>query len=225
MSMLAPREAYRRWAPTYGTENAITLLEARLVEELGPSPHGRQLLDVGCGTGRRLIDTGAVSAVGVDLCPEMLEQGQAAHAFGPEVCLIVADARTLPLPAGAFDLVWCRLVIGHLPDCRPAYRELARVAAIGESVIVTDFHPAAYAAGHRRSFRHKDEVHEVEHHVHTKSEQIAAATDAGLTLLRSTEAEIGPAVRHFYEQSGRDALYADHHGLPIVSALAFVRHG
>jgi len=225
MTLLAPAEAYRLWAPTYGAENAITHLEQGLVRELGPSPAGLSLLDVGCGTGRRLVDTRARRAVGVDLCPEMLAVGRETHPFGPNVRLQTGDVRELQLPAGAFDLVWCRLVVGHLDECRRAYRELARVTRKGGRVIVTDFHPAAHAAGHRRTFRHDDAVHEVEHRVHSVDEQLSAAAAAGLTLIDRAEASIGPDVRSYYAAAGREALYEDHLGLPVVLALAFRRDG
>lgn len=192
MNALAPREAYRLWAPSYGAENAITHLEQRLVRELGPSPLGLSLLDAGCGTGRRLVGTGARRAIGVELCPEMLVAGRVEHAFGPEVQLQVGDVRALRLPDGAFDLVWCRLVIGHLDECARAYAELSRVTRRGGRVIVTDFHPAAHAAGHRRTFRHEGEVHEVVHRVHLVEELVAAAAEAGLTVVDRAEAVVGP---------------------------------
>ncbi len=141
------------------------------------------------------------------------------------VLTMVGDVRALPLPDRAFDAVWCRLVIGHLPECRRAYAELARVSETGATVIVTDFHPRAYAAGHRRTFRHDDGVREVEHYVHEVSTHVAAAHAAGLELTDLREAEIGPSVRGFYSDAGRDALYEDHLGLPVVLALAFRRHG
>lgn len=225
MTVLAPREAYRLWAPSYGAENAITHLEQRLVRELGPSPAGLCLLDVGCGTGRRLVDAGARRAVGVDLSPEMLAAGRAVHPFGPNVQLQTGDVRELQLPTGAFDLVWCRLVIGHLDECRRAYRELARVTRKGGRVIVTDFHPAAHAAGHRRTFRHDDTVHEVEHRVHSEADQVAAAAAAGLTLVGRSEAVIGPEVRSFYAAAGREAQFEEQLGLPVVLVLAFARDG
>jgi len=225
MTALAAREAYRLWAPSYSAENAVTCLEQRLVDALGPAPAGLRLLDVGCGTGRRLVGTGAARAIGVDLSPEMLATGRLELGFGPEVQLQLGDARTLRLPDGAFDLVWCRLMVGHLDECRRLYRELGRVVRIGGRVIVTDFHSAAHAAGHRRTFRHDGAVLEVEHHVHPEKEQLAAAAAAGLTLVASEQAAIGPEVRRFYLEAGREAAYEEQQGLPVVQALAFRRDG
>jgi malonyl-CoA O-methyltransferase len=159
----------------------------------------------------------------VDLSPEMLDAGLGRDVRRPGLTLMVGDVRSLPLPDCAFDVVWCRLVLGHLPDCPPAYRELGRVAAVGARIVVTDFHPRAYAAGHRRTFRDDDGVHEVEHYVHDVATHLAAAREAGLVLSSIRQAEIGPEARPFYEAAGREALYAEHLGLPVVLALAFER--
>lgn len=225
MTAIAAREAYRRWAPTYEQENVVTTLECELIAHLSPAPRGRRLLDVGCGTGRRLVGTGAANAVGIEPCAEMLAAGRRAHAFGPEVRLLEGDARALPVPDGAFDLVWCRLVIGHIAECGAVFRELGRAAAPGGHVVVTDFHPSAYSAGLKRTFRDGAELVEVEHHAHSLEQQCAAARRAGLALDASGDANVGPSVRHFYEAAGRGAAYRAQYGQPMVLGLAFVRDG
>jgi malonyl-CoA O-methyltransferase len=225
LNVLAPLEAYRRWAPTYAHENAFTALECELVDRLSPSPQGLRLLDVGCGTGRRLVGTGAALAVGVEPCAEMLVAGREVHDFGPEVRLLRGDGRALPLPDGFFELVWCRLVIGHVPDCEALCRELGRVAATGAQVIVTDFHPAAYAAGLRRTFRVGDEVLEAEHHLHGFDALVAAGAAAGLRLHASMEQTVGPSVRGFYERAGKCPLYKEQRGQPMVLGLSFLHDG
>jgi malonyl-CoA O-methyltransferase len=221
MSALPVREGYRLWAPTYTAENAVSQLEATLVSEMTPPLAGLRLLDAGCGTGRRLRACDAAVATGIDLSPEMIEIGRAE--LGPDARLLVGDLRALPLADAGFDIVWCRLVIGHLPECTKAYAELGRVTAPGGQAIVTDFHPAAHAAGHRRTFRDGDAVHEVEHYVHALPTHRQAAAAAGLRLAAAREAAIGPSVRKFYEQAGRIALYDQHCGLPVVLALSFVK--
>jgi malonyl-CoA O-methyltransferase len=225
MNALSARDGYRLWAPTYGSETAISHLEQKLVTEMTPPLTGLRLLDAGCGTGRRLRGTGAARAVGVELCQEMLDAGLREMGRDPAIETMVGDVRALPLPDRSFDMVWCRLVIGHLPDCAPAYAELGRVADAGALVIVTDFHPAAWAAGHRRTFRYHGRVEEIEHHVHELLDHIAAAKAAGLTLVAVREAAIGADVYDFYDKAGRFVRYAADYGLPAVLALAFRREG
>ena len=175
MTALPASEAYRRWALSYERENPVTVLECELVDRLSPSPRGLRLLDVGCGTGRRLVGTRAACAVGVEPCGEMLAAGREVHDFGPEVRTVEGDARALPLQDASFELVWCRLVVGHIAECGAVYREMARVAAPGGHVVVTDFHAAAYGAGMRRTFRDAGEVIEAVHFVHDVETQVAAA--------------------------------------------------
>ena len=220
ISVLSPQEAYRLWAGSYADETAVSFLETELTADLTPPLADLRLLDAGCGTGRRLSGVGAALAVGVDISPEMLAAGGGRDTG---VQTMVADIRDLPLPARSFDVIWCRLVIGHLPDCAPVYGELARVADASARLVVTDFHPAAYAAGHRRTFRHGDQVREIEHHVHDLDRHLATARAAGWRLAETRDAAIGPAARPFYAKAGRPALYAEHEGLPVVLGLAFDR--
>ncbi len=216
-------EGYRRWAPRYAGDTAISHLENRLVAAMTPPLGGRTLLDAGCGTGRRLRDCGAMEAVGVDRSPEMLDAGIGRGAAAPGVRTILGDVRALPLPDAVFDVVWCRLVIGHLSECGAAYAEFARVAKPGASIVVTDFHPAAAAAGHTRSFRDGTRVLAIEHHVHLLDDHRAAAEAAGLSITDVRQAAIGPEVRTFYDRADRLALYEEHVGLPVVLGLVLRR--
>jgi malonyl-CoA O-methyltransferase len=223
VNALSPREAYRLWAPAYCAETAVSRLEDDLVRSLTPPLRGKRLLDAGCGTGRRLLGTGALDVVGVDLCPEMLDAGVGRGQLSATVRTAVADLRSLPIADHSFDVIWCRLAIGHVEDCGPVYAELARVAGAGATVIVSDFHPAAWAAGHRRTFRLGERVHMVEHHVHSVPAQLQAASSAGLNFVSADEACVGPSVRSFYDTSSQARRYEADLGLPLVLALRFRR--
>jgi len=219
---LPTRDGYRLWARTYEVENPTTVLDETAVHELTPPLAGKALLDAGCGTGRRLPAAGAEGlrrAVGIDLVREMLKQAQ--HR-GAKLRLAAADLTALPFGDHMFDVVWCRLVIGHLRGLAPAYRELARVTGRGGCVIVTDFHPAAARAGHVRSFRDAEGTsHVIEHHVHGPVDHECAARHAGLSLEDRLDLAVGPAVRAFYESAGMLDRYVQQQGLPLVLALRF----
>ena len=217
MRALPANEAYRLWAPTYSDETAISFLENKLVKGMTPPLPGLRLLDAGCGTGRRLRATDAARATGLDQSAEMLAAG--GQITG--VDLVLGDVCEMPFEDKSFDIAWCRLVVGHLRSVERAYSELARVTDLAGTIIVSDFHPAAYDAGHRRTFRFADERIELEHHVRGAQSQIDAARAVGLAHLQTREAKIGEEVRTFYEGAGRLYAYPADRGLPVVLALAF----
>ena len=217
MSVMEPHDAYRLWAPSYSEETAISCLDKELVAKLSPPPAGERLLDAGCGTGRRLNGTNAALAVGVDLSIEMLLAGN-------ERAVAVADVRDLPFATESFDLIWCRLVLGHLRDARPAYRELARVCRRRGHVFVSDFHAEAAARGHTRSFRDQmGRERVVEHHIHGIDHHEEMAAEAELTLCAQENGCIGASVKGFYERAGRQSAFAKDYGLPVVAAFLFER--
>jgi malonyl-CoA O-methyltransferase len=220
-AILAAREGYRLWAPSYAQETVASRLDDLLVAALTPPLAGQRLLDAGCGTGRRLRDCDAATAVGVDLSPEMLDAGLGHNFDDGRIQTMVGDVRDLPLADRAFDIVWCRLVIGHLPALDRAYAELARVADAGAAVIVTDFHPDAIAAGHKRTFRSGSEVHELEHHVHDVAAHVAAAGAVGLVLIEQRDAKVGVESWELYLRASRPTAFFEHVGLPLVLGLAF----
>lgn len=218
---LPPREAYRLWAPNYDAETAVSALDDLAVSELNPAGPTRRLLDAGCGTGRRLPPWPGVLAVGVDLVPEMLATGRRR---GDRGCLAAADVRELPFSSGTFDLIWCRLVLGHLPDLTEPYREFLRVACPGACLVVTDFHPIALDLGHSRTFRDRTgQLHRVETYAHSQTEHERAARQAGFLLERTQEWQVGPQVRRFYEAADALDRYQQQVGTPLLLALRFVK--
>jgi malonyl-CoA O-methyltransferase len=208
---LGAREAYRLWAPSYSSETATSFLDEELAQEMLRSLPQAKLLDAGCGIGRRIADI--PGAVGIDASPEMLAAG-AAHN------VVTGDVRAMPLASNSFDMVWCRLVLGHLPDPLRAYREFARVCAPGGYVFVTDFHPDATAAGHQRTFTdNTGTVHQVEHYVHSNHAYLAKT--AGLPLLALRDGIVGPSIRDFYIRGIGLKAYKRDMGLKLVAAFLF----
>ena len=220
IKVLAPAEAYLRWAPTYEEAGALAELDERAVRRLDPSPDG-PLLDAACGTGRRLRSADGSfrrGAFGVDLVLPMLLSG----ARGAAVA--AADLRALPFAAGSFRTAWCRLAIGHVAEAERVYAELGRALAPGGRLVVTDFHPDAARRGLVRSFRSGGELLAVEHHVHEVDAHRRAADDAGLALESLLEVPAGEEVRARFEAAGKLDAWEAQRELPVLLALAFRRH-
>jgi len=133
-----------------------------------------------------------------------------------------ADLGALPFPAGRFAVVWCRLASGHLQRLAPLYRELARVLSTGGRAVVTDFHPEAIRAGHRRIFRDASgKSHEVTHVVHEPHAHEREAAGAGLAFEARLDYGIGSEVRPFWERAGALDRFARERGSPLLLAFRF----
>lgn len=222
---LPAREAYRYWAPSYDRETAVTVLDGIAVDRLCPHLEGRDLLDAGCGTGRRIPRPGPGGprrCVGIDLVPAMLASGRAHRASG--TIAAVADLCALPFRAGRFDIVWCRLAIGHVTTLEAAYRAFADVVQPGAALIVTDFHPDAAQAGHLRSFRDEHGRRwAVEHYVHRPDDHLAAAGAVGWIPEARLDLRVGPEVEGVYASAGEIDRYRRQQGMPVVLAFRFGR--
>lgn len=208
---LDAREGYRLWASSYSDETATSFLDEELARAMLNGLPQVRLLDAGCGIGRRIAHI--PGAVGMDASPEMLAAGGYRNTMK-------GDVRSMPFAPDSFDMAWCRLVLGHLPDAQPAYRELARVCIPGGHVFVTDFHPDAVAAGHQRTFTDATgTVHEIEHYVHR--DHAALAGNAGLSLIARQDGVVGPSIRHFYARGIGMKAYRRDAGLKLVAAYLF----
>ena len=219
IKVLAPAEAYLRWAPTYEEAGALAELDELAVRRLDPSPDG-PLLDAACGTGRRLRSADGSfrrGAFGIDLVLPMLLSG----ARGAAVA--AADLRALPFAAGSFRTAWCRLAIGHVAEAERVYAELGRALAPGGRLVVTDFHPDAARRGLVRSFRSGGELLAVEHHVHEVDAHRRAAADAGLALETLLEVPAGEEVKARFEAAGKLDAWEAQRELPVLLALALRR--
>jgi malonyl-CoA O-methyltransferase len=206
-------EGYRLWASAYAAETTTSYLDDELARVMLDGLPKAHLLDAGCGVGRRI--RGIRGAVGIDLSPEMLAEAGLDN-------VVAGDIRKMPFASGEFDMVWCRLVLGHLRDPLPAYREFFRVCVPSGYVFVTDIHPNAIRAGHRRNFTDPaGVVHEIENYVHTNHEEMAAK--AGLSLVEGRDGAIGPSVRDFYLRGVGRRAYIRDFGLKLVSAYLFQR--
>jgi ubiquinone/menaquinone biosynthesis C-methylase UbiE len=115
------------------TPGAVTL-RARSYELLRLST-GATVVDVGCGTGRAVVELAerGARAVGVDLDPAMLA---AARDRFPELDLRAADAAELPLGAGEAQGYRADKVYHVLPDPAAALVEARRVLAPGGRIVL-----------------------------------------------------------------------------------------
>jgi len=115
-----------------------------------------RVLDVGCGTGLfshhvagRLPGS---EVVGVDM-----DEGRLGYArrrgLLPNLRFDRGDLGGLPYDDGAFDLVFCRLVLIHMPDPTAALGEMARVTRPGGRVVAYEnVHDGIWFSPEKRAF-------------------------------------------------------------------------
>jgi ubiquinone/menaquinone biosynthesis C-methylase UbiE len=118
-----------------GYHELLDELESAFVARFGA---GREVLEVGCGTGLVLqrIAAFAKTATGVDLSPGMLE-----HARKRGLEVREGSATSLPFPDGAFDVTCSFKVLPHVRDIERALAEMARVTRAGGHVIAEFYNP------------------------------------------------------------------------------------
>ena len=187
------REGYALWSSSY--EKTIKPdMDLWLLERIDSVDWKRvaRAVDLGCGTGRTgewLKRRGVQAVDGVDLTAEMIE---GARRRGVYDALHVADACKTGLPAGSYDLVTSCLIDEHLRDLAPLYRESARLARPGGTLVLVGFHPFfIMKSGMPTHFEGPaGEPIAIETHVHLLSEHVEAALSAGWSLAQMHEQTI-----------------------------------
>jgi malonyl-CoA O-methyltransferase len=206
-------EAYERWAPVYPpvAHNPLMRVEEHAMRASWPDLRGRRVLDLACGSGRysRLIRaSGAAFVVSVDFCLPMLRRL-------PDSARICASMMRLPFRDGAFEAVICGLAVSHAPAIEEWMNEVTRVLAPGGTLLYSDFHPRASAAGLTRSFKDTEGVtRTVPHRIYGVERQLSAAARAGLVIEEVREPRVGHELTESFP--GSEAFYRQHFELPIV---------
>jgi ubiquinone/menaquinone biosynthesis C-methylase UbiE len=217
--VLPPREAYRYWAESFDQGTPILALESRALTPLIPDVRGKRFLDIGCGTGRWLlwaVHRGAIS-MGADLSMEMLRAAFRKPDLAGKV--VQADATATPFRDASADVVLSALTIGHVRPVSAAMAELARVAAPGSQVIVTDFHPDALKRGWKRTFKHGGDTIEMESDAYS----IAELKHDDLLLEQFQEIPFGAEERHFFEAAGKAEWFDENGKQPAILIASFRR--
>lgn len=111
---------------------------------------GKRVLDVGCNLGmmcRLSLDAGAVSAKGIDINPEYIEQ---ARGLFPEIQFECETAEGI---AGEFDIIIASGMLHYLRDLDVAFRSFARCSKmVVLDIWLNDSPDAVFTLSHRNIF-------------------------------------------------------------------------
>ncbi|HEY0515460.1 MAG TPA: class I SAM-dependent methyltransferase [Thermoanaerobaculia bacterium] len=164
---------------------------------------GLDVLEVGCGTGLiyerlvpRLIPNERYT--GVDVSERMLAIGRGKF---PRARLLAGDGYGLRFGDGAFDVVLCFEVLGHLPEIGPLLRELVRVAR--KMVVFTVWPAAGGVVDTQESVRGERFLHRQYSHAYLYEQILAAAPAVSLEMeVGILHAECWAYVLHRRQGSG-----------------------
>jgi malonyl-CoA O-methyltransferase len=182
-------------------------LEEPLVDRLLGDVAGLDVLDLGCGTGRHALRlaAGGARVHAIDFSEAMLEQARR-KAGADRIALRTHDITTpLPFGAGAFDRIVCGLVLEHIAELDPFFREMRRVLRPGCFAVVSAMHPAMMLKGVTARFHDEGTGREVRprSHAHQISGFVMAAMNAGLTPDHLSEHAVNESLAQRLPRAGR----------------------
>jgi ubiquinone/menaquinone biosynthesis C-methylase UbiE len=179
--------AYDRWSDQYDRDpNATRDLDALVLREAGLRVRGRDVLEIGCGTGKNTewLARESRSVVAMDFSEGMLSLARA-RVNAPNVRFVAHDVRDAwPIAATSVDVVTCNLVLEHVRALPPIFDEAVRVLRGGGQLFISELHPFRQLLGGQARFTHEQsgETTFVPAFRHAVSEFINAGLAAGLQL-------------------------------------------
>jgi malonyl-CoA O-methyltransferase len=212
------RDGYDRWSQFYDGEGnpLIALEEPHLIELLG-GVRGRDVADLGCGTGRHALRLAAAGArvTALDFSTGMVDQARRKPGWDAIRFIEHDVARPLPLPDAAFDTVLSALVLDHIRDLTGFFAECRRICRPDGFVLMSTVHPAMMLRGIRAHFTDPATGRDVhpESVPNQISDYVMAAARAGLSFDHMSEHAVDEALA---AQNPRAAKYL---GWPMLLVM------
>lgn len=184
--------AYDRWAETYDVDpNKTRELAAAVLRASDLDLAGRNVIELGCGTGRNTswLAEHAATVLAVDISEGMLRQARA-YVKSPRVRFLQHDiCSTLPVADASTEAVIATLVLEHVERLNPILTEAARVMRQGGDLFLCELHPMRQMLGRQAEFtnRHTGKVERIKAFLHDVSDYVNGGVQAGFTLLHLGE--------------------------------------
>jgi cytosine/adenosine deaminase-related metal-dependent hydrolase/ubiquinone/menaquinone biosynthesis C-methylase UbiE len=216
---LGVQEGYARWAKNYTAQpNPMFALEERVLKSLLPELRGKDIVDLGCGTGRWLqtLSTYSPSSlVGVDASPHMLEEAERRNLAGVQI--LRRDCLETRLPSASADVILNSFVLSHITRPEAFARELLRLGRPGCNIFITDLHPdTARRLDWKRAFSSDGDHIEIDSTFRPVAELIDVFQSAGLQVKAVLEPPIGEPERWIFEYFHREDLYPAANSNPSI---------
>lgn len=220
------RDEFSAWAGVYDQQpNPLLTLEERYLLRLLPKIEGRDILDVGCGTGRWLALLSKFSPKslrGVDFSQEMLAKAAARHIQHTRLSLASCDK--LPMDDACADVAFASFVLSYIDDLSSIAKELARVIRPGGGIILSDMHPETAARLHwKRSFSTGDASWELPARHRDIQEIIDSFTKEGFIECSLIEPAFGRVEEGIFTLHSKQESFAEAEHLPAIYLLRMAK--
>jgi ubiquinone/menaquinone biosynthesis C-methylase UbiE len=180
---------------------------------------GRDVLDIGCGTGFHLprFASTARSVVGVEPHPDLTALARRRTRGLTSVTVHQGTAQSLPVPDASVDVVHARWAYFFGPGCEPGLAELDRVVRRGGVALVIDNDPTRSTFGRwfRRGYPDVDPV-AVERFWSTRG-WTRTPVDMGWRF--ASRADLEAVVRIEFDDPTAEAVLAEHDGTEVDYAV------
>jgi malonyl-CoA O-methyltransferase len=169
--------AYDRWAASYDTDlNRTRDLDAEVLRQAPLTVDGRDVLELGCGTGKNTLWLAgrAKTVVALDFSRGMLARARRRVRAG-HVRFVRHDVREpWPVVPAAADVIVGNLVLEHVSGLGPIYAEASRALRPGGQLWLCELHPERQRRGSQAQFtdRRTDTTVPVAAHFHTVDEYV-----------------------------------------------------
>ncbi|WP_202387912.1 class I SAM-dependent methyltransferase [Nocardioides flavescens] len=197
---------------TYEIENRAVDPDGRLWSTLADLAHwdGRDVLDLGCGTGfhlPRFAET-ARSVVGVEPHPDLAALARRRTRRLSSVTVRQGTAQSVPLPDASVDVVHARWAYFFGPGCEPGLAELARVVRRGGVATVVDNDPtrSTFGGWFRRGYPEVDP--DAVERFRSQHGWTRNPVDMGWRF--TSRADLEAVVRIEFDAATADAVLAEH---------------
>lgn len=213
------RSGYDRWSEIYDSAvNSTVACDDMHFPAWWADVTGKDVLEIGCGTGRHTLRLARHGnrVTALDLSPGMLVQARAKLA-GFDVRLIEHDIMTAG-PLGKFDIAVTALVMEHIENIDTFFARVADNLRPGGRFLMSEVEPRRLAAGGVARFYDPvtGQRHDMKSFAHEAEAILAAASKAGLTLLREQDV-LGDA-----RLAALNPDWVKHEGKPMIRMWEFV---
>jgi malonyl-CoA O-methyltransferase len=184
------QDNYTEWSETYDRDQNLTRdLDQIVMKNLFSTARYLSILELGCGTGKntQLLTHISKRIWAMDLSPGMLKQAKRKIHSGSVMFLQADITEPWPVKSESFDLIACNLVLEHIENLVPVFREAQRALAPGGQLFVCELHPFRQYEGKKAIFKRGQKTFEIPAFIHNVSDYVQAADQAGSVLLELKE--------------------------------------